>query len=69
MPLHLNREALRKGVYKSDKNFTVKVKLLDDTIISITLPLKAKGKDFLDKIALSLGLEEVYIMIKEFLNF
>lgn len=59
MPLHLNLDILHKGVYKSDKTFTVKIKLLDNTIINVKLLQKAKGVECLDKIALSLGLEEV----------
>ena len=59
MPLRLNRDLLQKGVYKSDKTFTVRVKLLDNTIVNLTLPQKAKGRECLEKIAQSLGLEEV----------
>ena len=66
MPLHLNRDLLHKGVYKSDKTFVIKIKLLDNTIVNLTLPYKARGRECLEKIAQSLGLEEV---ITEFFKF
>ena len=60
MPLHLDRGLLQKGVYKSDKTFILKIKLLDNTVINLTLPCKVKGKECVEKIAQSLGLEEVF---------
>jgi len=59
MPLNLNRDLLHKGVYKSDKTFLIKIKLLDNTVVNLTLPYKARGRECLEKIAQSLGLAEV----------
>ena len=59
MPLQLNKDLLHKGVYKSDKTFPIKAKLLDNTVINLNLPYKARGRECLEKIAQSLGLEEV----------
>ncbi|XP_065052180.1 tyrosine-protein phosphatase non-receptor type 21-like [Rhopilema esculentum] len=59
MPLQLNKDLLHKGVYKSDKTFPIKVKLLDNTVINLNLPYKARGRECLEKIAQSLGLEEL----------
>ena len=53
MPLKLKRNV--------DKLYTAHIKLLDNTIVDITLPLAAKGKDCLLKIAKLIGLQEVSI--------
>eukprot|EP00794_Sanderia_malayensis_P017362 gene17361-19097_t len=68
MPLHLNRDILHKGVYKSDKTYAVKVKLLDNTIVNIRLPSKSRGKDFLEKVAQSLELVETNYFGLQFIN-
>ena len=59
MPLNLNRDLLQKGVYRSDKTFSIKIKLLDNTVVNLALPQKARGRECLEKIAQSLGLQEV----------
>jgi len=52
MPLKLGAR------YSLDKVYTAHIKLLDNTVLDINLPLKAKGKDCLEKIVEKLGLHE-----------
>lgn len=60
MPLKLKRS----GRYGADKLFTAHIKLLDNVVIDINLPLSSKGKDCLEKIAVKLGLREVCFLYK-----
>ena len=64
MPLKLRRS----GRYTFDKLYTLHIRLLDNTIMDINIPLAAKGKDCLQKIAQYIGLFEVCIKLKSSLN-
>ena len=55
MPLKLGRN----HGHGTDKLYTAHIKLLDNTIIDINLPLAAKGKECLQRISSKLGLHEV----------
>lgn len=58
MPLKLRRGG-RDAV---DKMLTAHVKLLDNTVIDINVPLNAKGRDCLQKIGQLTGLHEVNVL-------